>query len=209
MEFVGLGVGVAGLFSVYVDTLERIEAYKEFGLESRHAIAQFEAEKVRLKKWAYEVGISDGKWKEMHEPWLKNDELVAAVKAILNSACEIFDVAERTRSQLRVNAEENDKPFPNIPGFLMETAQNKKKGSSPMSIRGGLGWAFKRKGKFTNQVDMFRKVIDTLYNLVPPTTDFEPRLFRQASSLVDHVNGIQPDLNLSLWLTYMRQMSRA
>lgn len=209
MEIAGLVVGVSSLISVYLDTLERIEAYKEFGLESRHAIAQFEADKQRLKKWANEVGISDGKWKEMHDPWLKNHDLVAAVKGILNSACEIFDVTERTRFRLRTDAEENNEPFPDIPGFPMETIKNKKNPSSPMSIRGGLGWAFKRKGKFTNQVDMFRKVVDTLYNLVPLTAGFEPRLFREASSLVDHVNGIQPYLNLLLWLTYMRQMGRA
>lgn len=209
MEIAGLAVGIPGLFSAWMDSLERIEAYKEFGVESRHEIAQFEADKLRLKKWANEVGISDGKWKEMHDPRLKDHDLVAAVKGILNSACEIFDATERTRSRLRIDADENNKSFPDIPGVPMETTKNKKKESSSMSIRGGLGWAFKRRGKFTNQVDMFRKVVDTLYTLVPPTTDFEPRLFRQASSLGDHVNGIQPYLNLSPWLTYMRQMGRA
>lgn len=190
MEIVGLAVGIPSLLSACMDTLERIEAYKEFGVESRHVIAQFEADKLRLKRWANEVGISDGKWKEMHDPWLKNHDLVAAVKKILNSACEIFDATERTRSQLRIDSEENNEPFPDIPGFPMGKTKNKEKESSAMSIRGGLGWAFKRRGKFANQVDMFRTDVDMLYNLVPPTTGFEPRLFRQASSLVDHVNGI-------------------
>lgn len=190
MEIAGLAVGVPSLLSVYMNTLELIEAYKEFGLESRHAIAQFEADKLRLKEWANEVGISDGKWKKMHDPWLKNHDLVAVVKEILNSACEIFDVTERTRSRLRINVEENNRPFTDISNFPMETTKNKKGASSPMSIRGGLGWAFKRRGKFTHQVEMFRKVVDTLYTLVPPTTDFEPRLFRQTRTLVDHGNGI-------------------
>lgn len=197
-------MGIPGLFSACMDTLERIEAYKEFGIESRHVIAQFEADKLRLKKWANEVGISesDGIWKEMHDPRLKDHDVVAAVKRILHSACEIFDATERTRSQLRIDAEENNKPFPDISGLSMEITKNKKKESPSMSIRGGLGWAFKRRGKFTNQADMFRKVVDMLYTLVPPTTDFEPRLVRQTSTLVDHVNGIQPYLNLSPSLTY-------
>lgn len=189
MEIVSLAVSIPGLFSAWMDALERIEAYKEFGVESHHVVAQFEADKLRLKKWANEVGISDGKGNEMHDPRLKDHDLVAAVKGILNSACEIFDATERTRSQLRIDAEENNKPFPDIPGILMETTKNKKNAPSPMSIRGRLGWAFKRRGKFTNQMDMFRKVVDTLYILVPPIADFEPRIFRQASSLVDHVNG--------------------
>lgn len=56
-------------------------------------------------------------------------------------------------------------------------------------MRGGLGWAFKRRGKFTNQIDMFRQLVDLLYSLVPTTAEFEPRLPRQASSLVDQVGG--------------------
>lgn len=192
MEITGLAVGIPGLFSACMDTLERIEAYKDFGIESRQLIAQFEAEKLRLKKWAIGVGISNGKWTEMHDPRLKERDIELVVKRILSSACEIFDAAERTRSQLRIDAEETNKTLPDIPGFSIEMTKNKEKSSVPMSIRGGLGWAFKRRGKFTNQIDQFRQLVDLLYSLVPIKTDIEPRISRRASSLVDHVNGIRP-----------------
>lgn len=68
MEIAGLAVSIPSLLSACIDTLERIEAYRKFGVESRHVIAQFEANKLRLKKWANEIGISEGKWKEMHDP---------------------------------------------------------------------------------------------------------------------------------------------
>ncbi|KAF2182976.1 hypothetical protein K469DRAFT_584627 [Zopfia rhizophila CBS 207.26] len=173
MEAVGLAVGIPSLLSACMDVLERIEAYKEFGVESRHAVAQFEADKLRLKKWANGVGISDGKWKEIHDPRLKNYDLEVAVKRILNCACEIFDAAERTR----------------------EKAKNNNKAPLPTSIRGGLGWAFRRRGKFKNQVEMFRGVVDTLYNLVPPASDLELRQFQDASNVADRINGILPSLN--------------
>ena len=192
MEAVGLAVGIPGLFSACMDTLERIEAYKDFGIESRQLVAQFEAEKLRLKKWAIGVGISDGKWTDTFDPRLKDHDVELVVKRILSSACEIFDAAERTRSRLRVGAEETDKPFPDIPGFSFETSKNKEKASTPISIRGGLGWAFKRRGKFTHQVDQLRQLIDLLYSLVPSTNEFEPRVSRRTSNLVDLVNGTRP-----------------
>lgn len=178
MEAISLAVGIPSLLSTCIDTLERIEAYKDFGIESRHEIAQFEADKLRLKKWADGVGISDGKWKEVHNLRLKDHEVEAAVKNILIIAREIFDATERTRSRLRVDVEENNQSFSDISDISTEKTKNKNKASSSMSIRGGLGWAFKRRGKFINQVGMFAKAVDTLYKLVPPT------------GLVDHINGI-------------------
>ncbi|KAF7508453.1 hypothetical protein GJ744_009166 [Endocarpon pusillum] len=199
MEVAGLVAGIPGLFSACMDILERIDAYKEFGLESRRAVARFEADKLRLRKWASDVGISEGKWEDMHDSRLKDHDLETVVKRILNSACEIFDATERTRSQLRIHPEETNKPFPSIPDSFIETKKNKGKASSQMSIRGGLGWAVKRRGKFNNQVDMFQGLVDTLYDLFPP---------QKASSPTDHVRGIQPYLELRPRLTFMRQMSR-
>ena len=190
MEVTGLAVGIPGLFSACMDILERIEAYKDFGIESRQLIAQFEAEKLRLKKWANGVGISDGRWAEVYDSRLQDHDLQLAVKRILRSASEIFDATEHTRSRLRVDAEDTNKSFPDIPGFSMKTTKNKEKAPIPISIRGGLGWAFKRKGKFSNQVDMFRQLVDLLYSLVPITAEFAPRLSRRASSLVDQLGGI-------------------
>jgi hypothetical protein len=168
MEIAGLAVGVPGLFSVCIDILERADAYKEFGVESRDTIARFEADKLRLRKWANEVGISDGKWKESHDHRLNDRGIESVVKSILISACETFDAAELTRSKLRNSYGEDVKPFPTIPGFPRETTKVKTKSPPSTSIRGGIGWAYKRRGKFTNQVDMFNKSVDALYDLIPP-----------------------------------------
>lgn len=189
MEIIGLAVGIPGLFSACMDILERVEAYKDYGIESRQLIAQFEAEKLRLKKWAIGVGISDGKWTEVYDSRLQDHELELAVKRILRSASEIFDATERTRSQLRVDAEETNKSFPDISGLSVKTTKNKDKAPIPISIRGGLGWAFKRKGRFTTQIDTFRQLVVLLYSLVPLTAEFEPRLPRRASSLVGQFGG--------------------
>ena len=171
MEIIGLAVGIPGLFSACMDILEKIEAYKDFRIESRQLIAQFEAAKLRLKKWAIGVGMPDGKWTELYDAWLQDHDLELAVKRVLKSASEIFNATERTRSRLPVDAEETNTSFPDIPGFSLKTTKKKEKTSIPRSIRGGLVWAFKRRGKLTYQVDMFRQHVELLYNLVPISTD--------------------------------------
>ena len=49
--------GLAGLFTTCLDIIDRVDSYKDFGIESRSIIAQFEVDKPLFKKWATDVGI--------------------------------------------------------------------------------------------------------------------------------------------------------
>jgi hypothetical protein len=174
-----------------MDVLERIEAGKEFRVESRHLVAQFESDKLRLKKWANDVGISDEKWKEMPDPRLRDRNLEEAVKMVLRSACEIFDGTQQTRSQLHIDSEADDRLFPDVPAFPSRTTNIKNKPLLPASVRDRRGPTIKSRGKFVNQVDIFRNVVDTLYDIIPPRND-------HTSGLVDRINGMLPHLK---WCT--------
>jgi hypothetical protein len=185
MEIAGLAIGIPSIFSTCMDILDRVEAYKEFGIESRHAIAQFEAEKLRLRNWASGVGIADGKWKEVYDPRLEDRDLELAVKKILASACEVFEAAERTRSRLHERSDGRDDLQGETSREDLESKQNNIQASE--SIRGRLGWAFKRRGRFTNQVDMFAKIVDTLYNLLPPDNTSKSS---NISRRIDGINSV-------------------
>src|SRR5437762_8290269 len=54
-------VGLAGLFSLCLDVIEKVEKYKDFGTDSRTLIAQFEADKLRFKRWGEKVGFKNQK----------------------------------------------------------------------------------------------------------------------------------------------------
>ena len=186
MEVGGLAGGIPGLFGACMDVLERIEAGKEFGVESRH-VAQFESDKLRLKKWANDVGISHEKWKEMPDPRLRDRNLEEAVKTVLRSACEIFDGTQQTCSQLHIDSEADDRLFPDIPAFPSRFTNIKNKARLPASVRDKRGSTIESRGKLANQVDIFRKVVDMLYDLIPPRND-------HSSGLVDGINGMLPHL---------------
>ena len=181
-------MGVPDLFGACIDILERADAYKEFGVESRSMIARFDADKLRFRRWANEVGIFDGKCKEKHDHWLNDRELESAVKRILISTCEIFDAAKLTHSKLRDDCGENDGPLPAIPGVSREITKIKTKSSPSTSIRGGIDWDYKRRGMFTNHIDMFSKVVEMLYNLIPPKNSGS-HLLRRPTRLLGHVDG--------------------
>lgn len=56
-------VGLVGLFSVCLDVIDKVDSYKEFGLESRSVVAQFKADKHLFANWAQDVGIHKSKLK--------------------------------------------------------------------------------------------------------------------------------------------------
>ncbi|XTI84961.1 HET-domain-containing protein [Cenococcum geophilum] len=156
---------------------ESIEAYKEFGIELRRAVAQFEGDKLKPNEWASGVRISDGKWKEIHDP----------------------------RSQLRNDSEAHDESFADIPGLFREKSKNKNKAALLTSIRGGLGWASRQRGKLTNEVEMHH----TLDNLAL-LTNIESHLLRQPTKLEDHMKDEQtqdPSRSMSIQRAFQRLLS--
>ena len=60
MDVAGLAIGIAGLavlFSICADVLERVDTHRDFGITSHQLSLRFESEKIRLQQWAKAVGI--------------------------------------------------------------------------------------------------------------------------------------------------------
>jgi hypothetical protein len=170
MEPIGFTVGVvglAGLFSVCLDVIDKMDSYKEFGLESRTIIAQFKADKHLFTKWAQDVGIDKNKLKNNYHTRLDNQETNSIVQEILSSIQEIFSKTEGTMSNLQPIVEAGPTYFPDGIRFL-NTRQKSQKPEGAISKRGRIGWALRSKAKFIYQVQQFGALVQRLHSLVPP-----------------------------------------
>lgn len=83
MEPVGLAVGIAslaGLFSVCLDVIDKVDSYRDIVFDSRSLVTQFEADKLLFHTWARKVGLDKGKLNDNHHESLDNPETVAMVE---------------------------------------------------------------------------------------------------------------------------------
>lgn len=186
MEVASLVLGVAGLFSVCMDVLDRVSNYKEFSTQSRQTVVLFEANKVRLKEWAAYAGIENGVLKDSHHVRLDEPDILSAIKLVLEEISTLFDSIERSQSRLR------------IPQVVVSPAGSgggaSKNGSKP-SIRGGISWSSRGKESFTSQVTIFGGFVDTLHDLLPKEKDGYVALViailwmlkRKANCMVDQI----------------------
>jgi hypothetical protein len=156
--------GLAGLFSTCLDIIDRVDSYKDFGVESRSIVAQFEADKHLFKKWAQHVGIDKDQVRTNH--YLDNPETTLVVQNILSSIQEIFSRTKSTMSSLQPAVEAGPTAFPDGVRFAERKRSIHLEGA--ISRRSRLGWSLRSKAKFTNQVQQFGALVQRLYSLVPP-----------------------------------------
>ncbi|KAF3895691.1 Ankyrin repeat domain-containing protein 52 [Trichophyton interdigitale] len=194
MEVASLVLGVAGLFSVCMDVLDRVSNYKEFSTQSRQTVVLFEANKVRLKEWAAYAGIENGVLKDSHHVRLDEPDILSAIKLVLEEISTLFDSIERSQSRLR------------IPQVVVSPAGSgggaSKNGSKP-SIRGGISWSSRGKESFTSQVTIFGGFVDTLHDLLPKEKDGSDSLVKDFKALLIETRKntlIQTQKRVDEWL---------
>lgn len=140
MEAAGLAIGVvgiAGLFNTCLDSLSRFQAYKSSTADSHILDTRFRAARARFEKWGNGVGISEGKL----SPELNDKNTAGVITDILN---------------IIVKAICDD-------GSVLQNEQF----AGLQSRRKRLKWALGGKEDRTEQVEIFEKLVQQLYNLVP------------------------------------------
>lgn len=158
-------VGLAGLFSVCLDVVDKVDSYKDFAVESRSIIAQFEADKFLFTKWAKGVGIHKDVSENNYHSDLDNPEINLRVQWILSGIQEIFRKTDRTASNLRSMIEAGPNPFPD--GILFHNTRIKpQKLKGDISKRSRIGWSFRTKARFIAQVQQFGALVQRLQSLV-------------------------------------------
>jgi hypothetical protein len=160
-------VGLAGLFSTCLEVIDRVDSYKDFGVESRSIITQLEADKHIFIKWAQDVGIDQDPDKAKNNSNFDNPETILIVQKVLWNIQEIFSKTERTVSSLQTVVEAGPTSFPDGIHFLNQRkkSQNLEGG---ISKRSRIGWSLRGKAKFTHQVQQFGALVQRLHSLVPP-----------------------------------------
>ncbi|KAF7536066.1 hypothetical protein G7054_g4852 [Neopestalotiopsis clavispora] len=180
MEIAGLGIGIAGLagmFTTCLDVMERIDSYKDFGVDSRAIMSQLDAQKLLFKKWGTAVGFDGGRLKDDHHENLDDAATRSAVQNILNSIYEIAGGPERLPPDkqhksgfTRSKSEPIDAQQPLLEKFRGDASHKAK-----------IRWTLRHKTRFIALTQHFGNLVGTLYNLVPPdaTTSMDP-MSRQA-----------------------------
>ncbi|KAF5685730.1 ankyrin protein [Fusarium denticulatum] len=154
MEVTGLAVGVvglAGLFSVCLDSLSRFQTYRESNSETHVLDMRFRAARARFEQWGVSVGISNGRLQPDHHHELDNRETANLIESILQIIAKTMcdeSILQRSRTGPRLQS-----------GQLGGLSQSRGK---------RLEWALGGKESRIEQVDVFEKLVQQLYNLVPP-----------------------------------------
>jgi hypothetical protein len=158
MEAAGLAIGVvgiAGLFNTCLDSLSRFQAYKSSTADSHILDTRFRAARARFEKWGHGVGISEGRLSSDHNPGLDDKITAGVIQDILN---------------IIVKAICDD-------GSVLQNEQF----AGLQSRRKKLKWALGGKEDRTEQVDIFEKLVQQLYNLVPVDDKGHDRIGEQKS----------------------------
>jgi hypothetical protein len=168
-EPIGLTIGIAGLagiFSVCLDVIEKVDSYKDFGIESRSIVAQFEADKILFQKWGKNVGIDKHVLAADHHRNLDDRQTFSGVEKILSSIKELHLSADSTRSSLEPALNLGSQS--SLHQYSSEGQSRDQTGMESSSKKKRIAWAFRRKAKFVAQVQQFGVLVQALRNLVPP-----------------------------------------
>ncbi|VUC26434.1 unnamed protein product [Clonostachys rosea] len=93
MEPVGLAVGVVGLvglFNTCLETVARVDAYKEFGSDSRALAAQFQANRLLFERWGRSIELEQGRFPDRYHPSLDDQSVLLVVTEIISMIRNIF-----------------------------------------------------------------------------------------------------------------------
>jgi hypothetical protein len=158
MEAAGLVVGVAGLaglFSSCLDAFNRIQCYQTFRTDSHILDTRFKVAKSRFERWGSSVGIEQSRLRPDHHSALDDKATSTLVMDVLDIIIKTICDAENMPSHRTLGSKlRQDEPAYHV---------------TPGSRRRRLTWALWGKEGRVEQVELFEKLVQGLYNLVPPT----------------------------------------
>ncbi|RFU75207.1 ankyrin repeat domain-containing 52 [Trichoderma arundinaceum] len=201
MEPVGLVVGIiglAGLFSTCLDLAEKIDDYKHFKSDERALAAQFVSHRLRFEKWGKALGL------DQTATNLSEDRHEALTDAeTLQTVRKIFDIIREILSDQRQNS--SPRSAVNSTRLLARSLTEPFR-ITPGSRREKLSWALKGKGKREDQVELFGKLVQHLYHLVPIKAIARIATTANGNQTSDPTAQIDPQSGIdnSAWTTEIR-----
>jgi hypothetical protein len=179
MEPTGLAIGIiglAGLFSTCLEVVEKVDSYKDFGVDSRAIISQFDADRLLLHQWGNAVGLDGSQLGEQHHANLDDPATFRAVQKILTSIQEIAELS--TTVPFDQDPVRGDRAFDTHTDISSYGRLDKFRGET--SRRNKMTWVLRRKARFVELSLQLGGLIERLRTLVPPEKTQAP------TSLIKH-----------------------
>ncbi|KAI9859796.1 MAG: hypothetical protein M1813_006513 [Trichoglossum hirsutum] len=165
MEPMGLAVsGLAALAGACANLLAIVESACDYHKETRHAFAQFQADKQLFQRWTSVVGISDNVLDDKHHPALDDQHTRSAVALILSSIHDIFSAADFMSHILSVDL---DGPAWSLGTGTTISGTPTSSVTKKVSIRTKLKWGTRDKVKFDAQINLLAVYVEKLFALIP------------------------------------------
>ena len=172
MEVAGLvfgAVGVAGLFSICIDVLEKVDVYRDFDITSKQLLVRFETEKSKLREWATAVGIEENTLLDQHHPRFDDKNVYPLVERILYIIQELFSKTDHLSDRIfRGSTKRKDEPKAFRRGLLDRDQPKLELGISAKSRLKGM---FGDESRFRQNIENLEVLVQNLHTLVPPKQD--------------------------------------
>ncbi len=224
MEAAGLAVsaiGLVGLFSSVLDALEKIDAYRKFGDESRFITTQLELNKAHFRQWADRVGIADTtsaagavKPRTEHHPKLDDPVVCKLVHRTLECMNERLNPSEKTLKDLDMADIDDEILLPSLTGDSAggaKMAARTQRSANPLkslhsvtaaattSRKTKLRWAFSGKSRVMKQLSEFKWLLEKLWKLLPPEAADDKGTHRPtATGNADMASGLTSNAHLPI-----------
>ena len=166
---VGAAVGIASLVGLYITCLELVEAGKSFAVDSHAILTRFEAEKLLLKRWGENVGITAGCIQPCHHAKLDTAEERTMIYNILASIETIFTDADALSSRYGLQLASSPSSLTSQTRDVQDMANNNpRRVQNETLFKRKASWAIRDKKKFSRLVADLGAFIEQLYSLVMP-----------------------------------------
>ncbi|KAL8721991.1 MAG: hypothetical protein Q9225_001426 [Loekoesia sp. 1 TL-2023] len=184
-EGVGLAISIASLYNACIDITARLDAYKNFELESQVTTTYFEALKVKLQDWADGVGIRNGELVDDHDSRLDDPKRVPIIRKALEYLKKLLERVEHTTSSIKLPLRQRSAgtdrwilPF--------DEDRSKDEHRQPLSKRSRMYWSMGKKEKLNKDVVDFERLVNVLYHVADPTRKGTDRLLESTLSPENH-----------------------
>lgn len=158
-------INLPSLFSACLDLIEKIDDYRDFRADERALAIQFASHRLRFKKWGKALGLSRETidFSEKRHEAFRDPETLQTVRHIIDAAQEILNNQQEKISQDGINLR-NEPSTENGPftRSLLELPRTTTK-----SRVAKLAWALRGKSRREGQVELFGRLVQHLYHLVP------------------------------------------
>ncbi|KAF3074397.1 Ankyrin-1 [Trichoderma lentiforme] len=167
MDPVGLAVGViglAGLFSTCLDLVKRVDSYKHFKKDEQILATQFAAYRLRFERWGKTLGLDQTALSGNQTALSGNQTALSEDQHVALADSQTLETVRRLIEIIREILSDQKLPNPINPSLVRSLTEPFRPRKEKLS------WALKGKAKREDQVELFGKLIQHLYHLVPIDT---------------------------------------